>query len=119
MRETCISLPPEVIFALTKRANDCGFYGRTALSSYIRHVVIETFDAKGTSPIIVQPTSAEQRQWFEDYAKLKNHQSVEAFALHAIGGMTKKVPLTNDEQIEYDKMVSLRTVKGNDGDIRD
>lgn len=106
--EIRLSFPPDIVAGLTKRANDCGFYGRYALSSYIRHVVIETFDTHGASPIIVQPTSKEQRQWFEDYAKLKNHQSVEAFALHAIGGMTKKVPLTSDENNEYERIIALR-----------
>jgi hypothetical protein len=113
-RETRISFPDHVRSALLLRANLEGFYGPSALSSYFRHVIIEHAGmdiperVNGVLPIVIQPTSVEERQWFVDYSRLKHHASVEAWALSACGGMTKKVPLTEDEKAAYDRMVGLR-----------
>lgn len=55
-----------------------------------------------------QPTSAEQRQLFEDYATLKHFPNVEAFCLYAMGSTIKKVPLTEDEKTEYVQLQASR-----------
>lgn len=107
MIERRVSLPPDVDAALLKRAHDAGFYGPAAASAYIRHVVAESL-GMGAGIIVVKPTSPEQRQWLADYAVLKNHASLEAFVLYAAGAMTKKAPLTEAEQAEYERIVADR-----------
>lgn len=114
MKETSVSFQDDVRAELLARANEEGFYGPTALSAYSRHVILEHAGlsaparVRGVAPIIAQPTSAEQRQRFEDYATLKHFPNVEAFALYAMGAITKKVPLTVDEDIAHARMVAER-----------
>lgn len=114
MKETRVSFPDDIRDELLARANEEGFYGPCALSTYFRHVIMEHAGLRvpervhGVAPIIAQPTSAEQRQRFEDYAVLKNFPSVEAFALYAMGAITKKVPLTSDEELAHARMVAER-----------
>lgn len=114
MKATRVSFPDDLRAELCTRAIDAGFFGPTALSSFFRHVILEhlCLPVPGrvceVAPIIAQPTSIEQRRWFESYALLKHFPNVEAFALYSMGAMTKKVPLTGDEEEEYVRMMAGR-----------
>ena len=113
-REISTSVPDDAYAILEARAHAYGFFGKYAVSQYVRFAafVLAGLDAppidRGVRQIVVTPANAEKLQWYEDYALLKNFPNVESYALYAVGGMTKKVPLTADEAREYAELLAKR-----------
>jgi hypothetical protein len=113
-REISTSVPDDAYAVLEARAHTYGFFGKYAVSQYVRFAafVLAGLDTppinRGAEPISAQPTSEEQRQWFVDYSVLKNFPNVEAFSLYSMGKTAKSVPLTEDEKAAYIQLQASR-----------
>jgi len=115
-RTVCLTLPDDIAAALCTRAGEGGFFGKYALSSFIRHAAVSfsrlghSLPASGIRPIIAHPSSEAQRQGLADYAQVKGHESLEAYALHAMVTMMAKNVLTDTQKDEIARMVAEREI---------
>lgn len=56
------------------------------------------------SPIQFRPTSQEQREEIEEYARIKGHKNASAFALYACVQMMMKYPLSETQKAKVGKI---------------
>ncbi len=112
MKEVGFSFPEDKVHLVRLYAEANGFFGKYWLSNYVKHLLFREVGVGGllhkAPPILIQPASFVKYQWYTDYAMIKNFPNVEAYALYATGGMTKKVKLTDDEKEEYAQLLINR-----------
>lgn len=109
-REISTSVPDAEYARILARANACGFFGPSAVSSYTRFALFTVASLEsppvlhGVPPIIVVPPTREIWRTIVDYSIVKRHSSVEAFAYRAIDTFMTKSKLTQDQKAEIVRM---------------